>query len=483
MIATTAGTERASLLGQALPSPTEDLRGCVLIACVRRQEEATGLYFGRGGRSREMLAEAAFKMSRLLLLLGRHERQKVADADGGDAVAAISAESDPSPSRWQRWRHYAQQVVGRWAYEACVAPANHSAADAAAPPSQRVASTGAGAVQPAVQAQICLAAARFSVELGQNRKAIFYLCELARVHSQAADWAACHSSLLQALPLLGLAVPHHALLSFALSPIDAVPGPAFCSKTHILAMDAGKILASAHSAAPATSRAQQAPCVHARQVGGLGFGAADVDEDGEIVGCFSGMRDGWHSYFDDALLSALIDSSLLMRQPMLAAAFALYGLRTLHRRLSPTRQQQLMATLQRLAPPPPQCVRVAGLALPWLVRVTPLPLNTEARPRRADVVASTCSPSIFIFSPDEARKQKAAATAAANEVVWVAGEKSAIELEIANHLDADMSVEARSRFERTQIPLVDDVSAPAGDRASDPAPGHAGHLASHCVVA
>ena len=85
------------------------------------------------------------------------------------------------------------------------------------------------------------------------------------------------------------------------------------------------------------------------------------------------------------------------------------------------------------------------------MRVTPLPLNTEARPRRAGVVASSCSPSIFIFSPDEARKQKAAATAAANEVVWVAGEKSAIELEIANHLDADMRVEARSRFERTQL--------------------------------
>jgi len=124
-----------------------------------------------------MLAEAAFKMSRLLLLVGRHERQKAADAKGGDAIAAISAENDPSPSRWQRWRHYAQQVVGRWAYEACVEPANHSAADAAAPPSQQLAST-------AVQAQICLAAARFSVELGQNRKAMFYLRGLARVHAQ-----------------------------------------------------------------------------------------------------------------------------------------------------------------------------------------------------------------------------------------------------------------------------------------------------------
>jgi hypothetical protein len=164
-----------------------------------------------------------------------------------------------------------------------------------------------------------------------------------------------------------------------------------------------------------------------------------VDEGGEIVGCFSEMRDGWHSYFDAALLSALIDSSLLMRQPMLAAAFALYGLRTLHRTLSSKRQQQLMACLQCHAPPPPQCVCLAGLALPWLLRVTPLALNAEARPRRAN--ASSCSPSVFIFSPDEARKQKAAATAAAKEVVWVAGEKSAIEIEIANHLDADMRVE------------------------------------------
>ena len=52
-------------------------------------------------------------MARLLLLLGSHEGAKAAEAERGNELAGLATKGDPSPARWRRWRHYAQQVTVR----------------------------------------------------------------------------------------------------------------------------------------------------------------------------------------------------------------------------------------------------------------------------------------------------------------------------------------------------------------------------------
>jgi NADPH-dependent ferric siderophore reductase len=46
----------------------------------------------------------------------------------------------------------------------------------------------------------------------------------------------------------------------------------------------------------------------------------------------------------------------------------------------------------------------------------------------------------------QARRAKAAAAAAARQVVWVAGEAAQLEINLANHLDAEIAVEVRELF-------------------------------------
>ena len=43
----------------------------------------------------------------------------------------------------------------------------------------------------------------------------------------------------------------------------------------------------------------------------------------------------------------------------------------------------------------------------------------------------------------QARRAKAAAAAAARQVIWVVGEAAQLEINLANHLDAEIAVEVR----------------------------------------
>jgi hypothetical protein len=52
----------------------------------------------------------------------------------------------------------------------------------------------------------------------------------------------------------------------------------------------------------------------------------------------------------------------------------------------------------------------------------------------------------------QARRAKAAAAAAARQVVWVAGEAAQLEINLANHLDADIAVEVRELFKPAPNP-------------------------------
>ena len=52
----------------------------------------------------------------------------------------------------------------------------------------------------------------------------------------------------------------------------------------------------------------------------------------------------------------------------------------------------------------------------------------------------------------QARRAKAAAAAAARQVVWVAGEAAQLEINLANHLDAEIAVEVRELFKPAPNP-------------------------------
>ena len=74
----------------------------------------------------------------------------------------------------------------------------------------------------------------------------------------------------------------------------------------------------------------------------------------------------------------------------------------------------------------------------WLVEFKPLPLDEEAKPQPGKEAAEDeRRGSIFIFSPEEARRARAAAAAEAARVVWAEGQPAAAQLTLANHLEVD----------------------------------------------
>tara|TARA_B110001452_G_scaffold131578_1_gene109307 strand:- start:107 stop:2899 length:2793 start_codon:yes stop_codon:yes gene_type:complete len=171
---------------------------------------------------------------------------------------------------------------------------------------------------------------------------------------------------------------------------------------------------------------------------------------GETLPSCAQLRGGWHSYLE-SMLTRLIEAALAMGQPNVAAAHALYALRCLHPFLPPASQQPLLALLSRHAPHPDAPPRIiGGLGLPWLLRLTPLPLDDVTKPHGAAASkggeisgAADASASVFIYSHHEAQRQRAADAAAAAHVVWVAEQRCWLELCLSNPLAFDLTVDVQ----------------------------------------
>ena len=67
----------------------------------------------------------------------------------------------------------------------------------------------------------------------------------------------------------------------------------------------------------------------------------------------------------------------------------------------------------------------------------------------------------------QARRAKAAAAAAARQVVWVVGEAAQLEINLANHLDAEIAVEVRELPPNQSTYVQPSRRAPVGKKQAD----------------
>ena len=339
----------------------------------RRLEEACKLCAERGGRAVEVAVEIGFRLARLIGEIAQRERGRLAVTD--DIIAGGGPDAfgpPPPPSPWRHRRIEAQSVLQRRAYEQAT-----------------------GTETPLglqLQLRVCLGSAALSSELGQHRKAAFYLLEAARRYRNTYQWRAAHEVLLVAAPQLQLA-PLQFLQLHApwRPPLPLEPRPSLAAAV------------------------------------GATFGAV-------VLRMVDVNSQGW-SYLRQVVLAMLLEATVALDDAPLYASYALFTLRLIEGSLPHDQQTRLVGLLKQAAPQIAPCMPAPAIGLPWLLRIKPLKLSNERLPHKRVVAQKRSRPDFeFLTDPfSRARKAKAAALAALR-VLWIRGETISALVTVSNRL-------------------------------------------------
>ena len=363
----------------------------------RRLEEAASLCVSRGGRAVEVAVEVGFRLARLVAESGERERARAA-ADVRDVMGTESGELPPPPSPWRARRLEASQKLQRHVVDVAIGSSET-------------------ALGYQLQLRVALAAAAFSYELQQPRKAAFYMLDAARRYRDNYQWHAAHEVLLTVAPELQLGPLQWLQLNAPWrQPLPREPH------------------AASQRAAPASAE-RAAPTVY-RMVSVAGH-------------AWSRLR--------EVVLAMLLEASEAMADAPLCVSYALFTLRLLGAALPDAVQQRLLTLLTqaayKLTPP----IRAPAIGLPWLVSIRPLKLPPAHVPfmrrpasgsgglrggsRRGGGELASEPPAVFTFSPFEARRRRAASAREAARVVWVSGERLSAVATLANPLCVALRIE------------------------------------------
>jgi hypothetical protein len=339
----------------------------------KRLEEACKLCAERGGRAVEVAVEIGFRLARLIGEIAERERGRLAVTD--DIIAGGGPDAfgpPPPPSPWRHRRIEAQSVLQRRAYEQAT-----------------------GTETPLglqLQLRVCLGSAALSSELGQHRKAAFYLLEAARRYRNTYQWRAAHEVLLVAAPQLQLA-PLQFLQLHApwRPPLPLEPRPSLAAAV------------------------------------GATFGSV-------VLRMVDVNSQGW-SYLRQVVLAMLLEATVALDDAPLYASYALFTLRLIEGSLPHDQQKRLVGLLTQAAPQIAPCMPAPAIGLPWLLRIKPLKLSNERLPHKRVVAQKRSRPDFeFLTDPfSRARKAKAAALAALR-VLWIRGETISALVTVSNRL-------------------------------------------------